>query len=860
LRNGGVWDKVEIELLFGAMIIEGKRGYEMFSILLSLIITAQTNVDVYVASNINAQEYKALVKAKAPVYYYDDDTALILNPKGTLDSRHLELVAQGVPKETLFIYIIQNSKDHPQSLPFTIHFKVLYQTKRFKLMQAEPTKLDEIKKYPLLKPLPPRPIIAQDKQSPAFPPPTGDPIIHTIVDRLKPDMVSGCMSELCSAGTRYTFARNFNHVTDYATSLFAGDRLKISNQTYNIQPLSLFGCYAMKEGYELANVYNVFANNGNDWDVYLPRMQNVLGSKYNKDGSHLQLSANNHVCWNTNPNVYHDWTYREVGQDYDFPDIQYFFEDYYKEGNEIWASGTERYFDTFHGVIFHSFDEGEDWYKTYNAGGGAIGRFPIGDGSIQRLFCPGGYNKIYYSDDGINWDYFSPPLPEYATINNMCGYSVLDPAGGPTTYYQIFVGNYGNRLITDDGGMTWTWIDDGYYSYQYEFYKVGFADGRLWTVGRGPQGSSTVLISDDYGYTWTRKNSPPGYPYALWLNQGNKDEAWVGGSFITHTTDGGETWQTYPYPTLGGNTALNIVAEKQGQTKPNELVIICAHLDDISEDPMYDAEGADDDASGCAAVMACAKIMSQIDTERTVQFVLFSGNEQPWNDDWCQPGSFAYSNQLIESGKEVVAVMNLDSIGYADTGVSNIYVSDWDEGAQLYDFIAECRDEYVPILPITNDFHYLDNTDVESFLHNNFVASLISEDNGDNYNPYIDWKTDRMDKISQEQVYLTTRLVLATALELAGCNRTLQPAPPKKDYFHVYPNPLRPSQGQKVITFAGLHAGDTVIVYDTTGMKIWTDTADTTLLRWAPNVTSGIYLYTVKSSSGNHNGKIAIIK
>ena len=830
----------------------------MLTILLSLAIAGQTNVDVYVASNVNPQEYKALVKARVPVYYSNDDTVLILNPKNISEIKNLELVAQGIPKESLFIYIITNSKDRPQNLPINIDFKVLYQTKHFKLLKADTNKLNEIKKYPLLRPLPLKPIIAQDEQQPAFPPPTGDPIIHRIVDRLTPEMVFDYMRELCGFGTRYTFARNFGDVQNYVIGEFSSEKLHLNNQTYSIQPVTWYNEYALKDNNELATAYYMFKNDGGLWDVYLPRMQGD-GCEYNADGSHLQLSAGNYICWNTNPDKYHDWTFRVVGYDYDFPDIMYEFADFYKDGSNIWACGTERFFDTFHNVIFHSTDDGETWDKTnipQDEDFKTINRFPIGDGSAERFFCAGFNPRIYYSDDGLNWDYFTPPMPAEASINDLCGYPVLDTAGGLAQNYVLCVGRFGTRLITTDGGLTWLWIDDGRYSY--EFFKCGYTQGRVWVVGTGGTGESAVLYSDDYGFTWSEKAAPPGALFTLWLNPNDKNDVWVGGTITAHTTDGGETWQTYPDPVIGSNTAVNIVGEKLGLTKPNELVIICAHLDSVSEDPMYDAEGADDDASGCAAVMACAKIMSEVATERTVQFVLFSGNEQFWYSE--PPGSQAYANLLAASGKQVVAIMDLDCIGYSDTGVSDIYISNWAEGEPLYNLMVECRDEYVPTLPVINnyDMGYFDNPDCNPFFEKDFTISLIIEYTAVGFNPNVNWKSDRMSNINHEQVFLTTQLVLATALELAGCKRTLQPE--SEDYFHVYPNPLRPSQGQNVVTFVGLHPGDRVTIYDTMGMKIWTATSDGTLVRWAPQVASGIYLYKVNSSSGNHSGKIAIIK
>jgi PKD repeat protein len=104
----------------------------------------------------------------------------------------------------------------------------------------------------------------------------------------------------------------------------------------------------------------------------------------------------------------------------------------------------------------------------------------------------------------------------------------------------------------------------------------------------------------------------------------------------------------------------NVVATKTGTTKPTELVLVVAHLDSM---PAYGyAPGADDNASGSVGVMVAAEIMSQYNFERTIRFILFTGEEQ-----WML-GSEAYANDIYYAGDNVVAVLNLDMIGWDSWG------------------------------------------------------------------------------------------------------------------------------------------------------------------------------------------------
>jgi acetylornithine deacetylase/succinyl-diaminopimelate desuccinylase-like protein len=82
------------------------------------------------------------------------------------------------------------------------------------------------------------------------------------------------------------------------------------------------------------------------------------------------------------------------------------------------------------------------------------------------------------------------------------------------------------------------------------------------------------------------------------------------------------------FPLLLGN----VVATLKG-IDPNDdrIFIISGHLDNRRSDVMDrtgDAPGANDDASGVAAAMECARIMSKHSFSATVIFVAVSGEEQ----------------------------------------------------------------------------------------------------------------------------------------------------------------------------------------------------------------------------------------
>ncbi len=103
----------------------------------------------------------------------------------------------------------------------------------------------------------------------------------------------------------------------------------------------------------------------------------------------------------------------------------------------------------------------------------------------------------------------------------------------------------------------------------------------------------------------------------------------------------------------------NVIGEIQGQTNPKEIVILIAHLDTISKVKDGKEPGADDNASGCVGLLTAAKIMKSYNFKRTVRFVFTTGEEQSLF------GGTAYAEAIHKERQNVVAVLNLDMIGYS---------------------------------------------------------------------------------------------------------------------------------------------------------------------------------------------------
>jgi hypothetical protein len=107
----------------------------------------------------------------------------------------------------------------------------------------------------------------------------------------------------------------------------------------------------------------------------------------------------------------------------------------------------------------------------------------------------------------------------------------------------------------------------------------------------------------------------------------------------------------------------NVIATLHGDTAPGRVYVVSGHYDSRVTDVMNatdDAPGADDDASGVAAVMELARVMATRRTEATIMFVAVAGEEQGLY------GSAFLAQQLKAAGTDVQGMFSNDIIGTGD--------------------------------------------------------------------------------------------------------------------------------------------------------------------------------------------------
>ncbi|MBC7081463.1 MAG: M28 family peptidase [Thermoplasmatales archaeon] len=231
---------------------------------------------------------------------------------------------------------------------------------------------------------------------------------------------------------------------------------------------------------------------------------------------------------------------------------------------------------------------------------------------------------------------------------------------------------------------------------------------------------------------------------------------------------------------MGGFEDSNIVATLTGD---EYSVIIGAHIDTTETSP-----GANDDASGVASVLAIAKVMSKYKPIHTTHFVVYTGEEVG------AYGSYLHARHLYENGEKIIAIINVDMVGYANTSKGGNYIRCFTPEraiwiAQLANEVAEkyygkikIGVEMVPNYPGADHQAYVDyGYDGLFFAHY------------DSY-PYGHSPNDSIDKINFTYLAKATKFLYCLLEEIANkkISNYVFIREPREGYFYFFGRALFP--------------------------------------------------------------------
>jgi leucyl aminopeptidase len=133
----------------------------------------------------------------------------------------------------------------------------------------------------------------------------------------------------------------------------------------------------------------------------------------------------------------------------------------------------------------------------------------------------------------------------------------------------------------------------------------------------------------------------------------------------------------------------SVIATLRGTEIPDEIVVIGGHLDSINSFNADAAPGADDDASGVAAVSETLRVIlaSDFRPKRTLQFMAYAGEEVGLL------GSEDIAKSYSDQGVRMIAALQLDMTGFAGSPEDMYFVTDY-VSADLTAFLKDLIHEY----------------------------------------------------------------------------------------------------------------------------------------------------------------------
>ena len=283
-------------------------------------------------------------------------------------------------------------------------------------------------------------------------------------------------------------------------------------------------------------------------------------------------------------------------------------------------------------------------------------------------------------------------------------------------------------------------------------------------------------LADDalYGRYWL---SPFGTKAAIWI----RDQMIAAG--IEPGLPDGKWFQELPQK----DASPNVVGIVRGRNPEAGYVILGAHYDHLpprrrGEDKIYN--GADDNASGTAAVLAIGRSMVALkgQLESSVILIAFTGEEAGLK------GSQHFVDHSPIDLKKARGLFNMDMIS---RGERNTICVEGAKGAPgLFGALKKANKAIGLTLQVDEHPDWLSRSDQWPFIRKGVPALLFSVEDHEDYHQV----TDHADKIMADLARNVARLIAITTLDLAGeegvpsstaestsAGNTSEPSPPQED-------------------------------------------------------------------------------
>ena len=215
---------------------------------------------------------------------------------------------------------------------------------------------------------------------------------------------------------------------------------------------------------------------------------------------------------------------------------------------------------------------------------------------------------------------------------------------------------------------------------------------------------------------------------------------------------------------FNATTFPNVIGVQLGTVCPERVFIVGAHYDSVSTTP-----GADDNASGTAAMLEIARVLAGTPLPGTVWYTGFTLEEEQF-----LLGSVHMAQQEAAAGTEVVGMLSLEMMGYT-TAIEDqdaVIVIGNDASIRLVESFRRASDSFVPSLPQFSGtvagngegIPDIRRSDHAPFWDKGYQAMIVT-DGGPARNPNYHLATDTIDTLDLPFLTNVTKAMLATTVD-----------------------------------------------------------------------------------------------
>ena len=267
------------------------------------------------------------------------------------------------------------------------------------------------------------------------------------------------------------------------------------------------------------------------------------------------------------------------------------------------------------------------------------------------------------------------------------------------------------------------------------------------------------------------------------------------------------------YPPLPSRPP-NLIAIQRGATNPDDVLVIGAHLDsrNAARDNTLPSPGAEDNASGSAAVLEIARVLAGSTPKSTIVYAWFTSEEIGL------VGSTGWVEQQQDAGTQIRAMLNMDMISYSSVPKQRAAIISTTFAADLLDDLAASGAEHTDLQLVLR--YNTCCSDHAPFLDAGIPAVSSIQADRTTY-PHYHRATDTIDHLTPELGVQIARMNAGLLADLAGIEPDGVAFEVSGGISGYWYDPDQAGQGFQVEVLTGGDAVLTWYTFDEEGNQLW---------------------------------------